>query len=151
MKKRVEVFLEFILWGVLVGIIEDIVVIKILTTEPISFSIIWIVLSVTIPFAFIGEYVIDKINFLNLFEINPKHRRIEVFIEFLIFGVLFGVVEDLVALYFSTGTPITWSIVGVVFIVAIPFAFIGEYLVDRINFIESLRVRKFVFKESIHE
>jgi hypothetical protein len=58
-------------------------------------------------------------------------KQLELFFEFLIFGVIMGVVEDLIAVKLATGEPITMKVVGVVIIVAIPFAAIGELIVDR--------------------
>lgn len=59
-----------------------------------------------------------------------KLKRVEVFLEFLLFGVIMGVVEDVIAIKLSTGEMITWRMIGIITLVAIPFAFIGEYLVD---------------------
>ena len=66
-------------------------------------------------------------------------KRFEVLMEFFIFGLVVGIVEDLIAVKVATGEPITWRIFGIVFLVAIPFAFIGEILVDRIDFVEIWR------------
>ncbi len=55
--------------------------------------------------------------------------------EFLIFGIIIGIVEDLIAIEFATNAKITWRVVGIVFLVAVPFAFLGEVLVDRIDFV----------------
>ena len=60
-----------------------------------------------------------------------KRRHLELFLEFLIFGTAMGVVEDLIAVALSTGEIITWDIVWIVVLVAIPFAIIGELIVDR--------------------
>jgi len=57
----------------------------------------------------------------------------EVFLEFVIFGVAMGIVEDVLAVTLSTGEPITWNIIIIVTAVAIPFAAIGELIVDRIH------------------
>lgn len=62
-----------------------------------------------------------------------EKRRLEVFLEFLIFGVAMGVVEDMIAIVLSTGQTISPQIILVVTLVAIPFAAIGELVVDRIN------------------
>jgi len=62
-------------------------------------------------------------------------RRLEVFLEFLIFGVIMGVVEDLIVVKLSTGEPITWKILGIITLVAIPFAAVGELIVDRIELV----------------
>lgn len=56
------------------------------------------------------------------------------FIEFLFIGVLMGVVEDLIAVKAATSELITWQVVGIVFLVALPFAFISEYVVDHPRF-----------------
>jgi len=61
-------------------------------------------------------------------------RRLEVFIEFLIFGIVMGVVEDLVAVTVVTGAPITMRSVFIITLIAIPFAAVGELIVDRIEF-----------------
>ena len=66
-------------------------------------------------------------------------RRLEVFLEFLIFGVIIGITEDLIVIQFATEARITWSVFLIVFLVSIPFAFLGEVLIDRVNFIEILR------------
>lgn len=66
-------------------------------------------------------------------------RRLEVFIEFLIFGVIMGIVEDLIAVTLSTGEPITWKILVIITLVAIPFAAIGELIVDRMELIPRKR------------
>jgi len=63
-------------------------------------------------------------------------KKVEVFLEFLIFGVIMGVVEDLIAVTLSTGAQITWHVIGVITLVAIPFAAIGELIVDRIELTE---------------
>jgi hypothetical protein len=65
-------------------------------------------------------------------EINWK--KWEVIFEFLIFGIVIGITEDLVAIKFATGEPITLKIIGIVILVAIPFAVLGEIVFDRIDF-----------------
>ncbi len=65
-----------------------------------------------------------------------SHNRLELFLEFLIFGIAMGVTEDLIAVYLITGQPITWRAILIVIAVAIPFAAIGELIVDRIEFLK---------------
>jgi hypothetical protein len=60
-----------------------------------------------------------------------KHKRLEVFFEFLIFGIIMGVAEDLLAIVLSTDAPITWNVIWIVVGVTIPFAVLGELIVDR--------------------
>ncbi|HRZ85470.1 MAG TPA: hypothetical protein P5277_01695 [Candidatus Paceibacterota bacterium] len=146
MKKRVFIFLEFLIWGVLFGIFEDFILIKLASNEYFTFNVLWIVLLVTIPFAFVGEYVVDKINFLKLFNLGKKYTSAEVFFEFLIFGVLLGIIEDLTAFYFAIGNQITFNVVLIATIVSIPFAFVGEFLIDGINFSKSFEIKRIVMK-----
>ncbi|MEF8847216.1 MAG: hypothetical protein V5A57_02215 [Candidatus Paceibacterota bacterium] len=62
-------------------------------------------------------------------------KRLEVFLEFLIFGVAMGVAEDLAVVFFVTDEPFTWKILGIIFLVAVPFAIIGELIVDRTDWL----------------
>jgi hypothetical protein len=55
-------------------------------------------------------------------------------VEFLIIGVVMGTVEDLIAVMFATDSKFSWHILLVVFLVALPFAFISEIIVDHPNF-----------------
>ena len=67
---------------------------------------------------------------------TKKWRRLEVFLEFLIFGVIVGVIEDIIAVKIATGEAITLKIFGTIILIAIPFAFLGEILVDQIDFVK---------------
>ena len=51
-------------------------------------------------------------------------------LEFFIIGVVMGIVEDVIAVAISTGASITWKVILVVTLVAIPFAIISELVVD---------------------
>jgi hypothetical protein len=61
-------------------------------------------------------------------------KKLEVIFEFLIFGILLGITEDLIAIKLATGEPITPKVISVVILIAIPFAIIGEIIFDRIDF-----------------
>jgi len=78
-----------------------------------------------------------------------KHKQLELFLEFLIFGIIMGVIEDLIAVYFATGEPMTWKIIGIVIIVAIPFAAIGELVVDRTKWLKKIKKLVYKFKHII--
>ena len=67
---------------------------------------------------------------------KTKWKRLEVFLEFLIFGIIIGVTEDLIAVEVVADVPITWHVIGIIVLIAIPFALLGEVLVDRIDFVE---------------
>jgi hypothetical protein len=68
-----------------------------------------------------------------------KWKRIEVFAEFLVFGIVVGVIEDIIAIKVVANASITWHTLGVVILIAIPFAVLGEFVVDRIDFVELFR------------
>lgn len=63
--------------------------------------------------------------------VSERTRRT---LEFLVIGIFMGVSEDLLAVWLSTGEPITWSVLWIVIAVAIPFAFISEFVVDHPDF-----------------
>lgn len=67
-----------------------------------------------------------------------KWQKLEIFFEFLVFGIAVGIVEDVITIKLATGEPITWRVIGIIVIVAIPFAVLGEVIFDRINFAEIL-------------
>lgn len=54
-------------------------------------------------------------------------------LEFFIIGLCMGVVEDIIAVAVSTGESITWNVLIVVTLVAIPFAIISELVVDHLK------------------
>lgn len=68
-----------------------------------------------------------------------KWKKAEVILELLIFGIIIGVLEDLIAIKLTTGEMITWRVVGIVLLVAIPFAFVGEVVFDNIDFAKILK------------
>ena len=55
-------------------------------------------------------------------------------LEFLVIGVVFGVVEDLIAIRLASGAETFWDTVAVAFWVAVPFAVFSELVVDHPNF-----------------
>jgi hypothetical protein len=63
-----------------------------------------------------------------------KWRKWEIIFELLIFGILIGIAEDLIAIKVATGQPITLKVIGIVILIAIPFAMLGEIIFDRIDF-----------------
>jgi hypothetical protein len=63
--------------------------------------------------------------------ISARSMRI---MEFLVIGLVMGISEDLLAVWLSTGEPITWSVLGIVIAVALPFAFLSELVVDHPKF-----------------
>lgn len=67
---------------------------------------------------------------------TKAEKRLEVIFEFLVFGIVIGVIEDLIAVTVVSGEAITWKIVGIIVVIAIPFAILGEIVADNIDFIK---------------
>lgn len=61
--------------------------------------------------------------------------------ELLVFGIIIGIVEDIVAIKLATDQPITWNVIGIIVLVAIPFAVLGEVVFDRIDFARIFQAR----------
>lgn len=57
-------------------------------------------------------------------------KRVERFLEFAVIGVVFGTLEDLIAVKLATGETVTLQMIGVVVAVAIPFAAFSELYID---------------------
>lgn len=56
---------------------------------------------------------------------------VERFLEFLMIGVVMGVTEDLIAIRLATDASFDPRVIGIVVLVAIPFAAFSELIVDR--------------------
>lgn len=69
-----------------------------------------------------------------------KRKIIAHLVEFFFIGLLMGVAEDLLAIHFATDAEITLHVFKVAFLVALPFAFISEMVIDFGLF------RRFLFK-----
>jgi len=61
-------------------------------------------------------------------------ERGERLLEFLLVGLAMGISEDLLAVWLVTGETISWSVFGIVFAIALPFAFLSEFIVDHPEF-----------------
>ena len=69
---------------------------------------------------------------------SSKRRLLIRFLEFFVIGVIFGLVEDLVIIKATTGAPITLEMIGIIFLIALPFAVFTEIIVDHPNFWKKL-------------
>lgn len=130
LKKHIKGFLGFLIFGVLLGFIENLIVIDLGTELSITIDVIFVSLGVVIPFAIIGELIIDKVTFFPKTK-NKNLHHLEIFLEFLIFGIVMGVIEDLIVIWILTGGTITLNTVIIVILVTIPFAILSELIVDR--------------------
>lgn len=59
-KQHWERFLEFVVIGVSLGVVEDVIAIKLATGEPITFTTVLVIVGVAIPFAAFSELVVDS-------------------------------------------------------------------------------------------
>ena len=66
-----------------------------------------------------------------MFKVSDRTERL---IEFAVIGLVMGISEDLLAVWIATDAEITWNVIVVVTAVAIPFAFISEFVVDHPQF-----------------
>lgn len=73
-------------------------------------------------------------------------KKAETIIEFLIFGIIIGITEDLMAIKLATHTPITWRIIGIIILIAVPFAVLAEIVFAKLDF-EKIMARLFRKKD----
>ena len=127
--KCFKTFLGFLFFGVILGFVENILVVSLATNLVINLQTILISLCVVIPFAIIGELLVDKIAFFGKTK-SKKIHALEVFLELLFFGILMGVVEDFIIIFFLTGGLITVEMLIIMFLVTLPFSILGEVIID---------------------
>lgn len=70
---------------------------------------------------------------------TKKRLRI---LEFIIIGVLFGLIEDVIAVKAVSDVMIDKRVLLTILLVAIPFAIVSELIVDHPRFWEFLRIRR---------
>jgi len=131
MRKRLEVFLEFLIFGVIIGLVENIIALHFASDVVINFRAVLIAFLVVVPFAGLGELIVDQTRIISRINKIKRFHKLNVFLEFFIFGVVMGVVEDLIVIGLVTGEPITLEVIGIVTLVTLPFAILGELVVDR--------------------
>ena len=136
--KRLKIFLEFLIFGVVFGFVENLIAIYFATVNTIDVRSIVISILVVIPFAAIGELVVDKIQLIPK-TANKLLKHFEIFFEFLVFGVIMGIIEDLIVIGILTGEPITLKMVLIVALVTTPFAVFGEIVVDRCDWLSWIK------------
>lgn len=124
-RKNVLIFLQFLILGLGVGIVEDLIAVTLATDVRISPALVSLIFLVSLPFAILGELIVDRI------DIPFLGGKAELFLEFLSFGVAMGIIEDVIAIKVTTGETITLQIFAIVILVALPFAVFSELIVDR--------------------
>lgn len=63
-RKRLEVFLEFIIFGIILNLVESLLVIALATEHSINLKTVGITTLIVIPFAAVGELIIDKTDWI---------------------------------------------------------------------------------------
>jgi hypothetical protein len=145
--RKIELVVELVIFGVILGVIEDIIIIRLISEHPITWRIFGIILMVTIPFAILGEVVFDTIDFSRYFRrwfgrgrwADLDWKKVERVFELVVFGIILGVIEDLIAVVFATGVAITWQLIAIIIAVTVPFAILGEIVFDHIDLERWLR------------
>ncbi|MEX1997791.1 MAG: hypothetical protein WEA04_03925 [Candidatus Andersenbacteria bacterium] len=66
--------IEFLIVGIAMGVLEDIIAIVIATDAPLDLNIFWVVLAVAIPFAIISEVIVDHPRFWEWI-LPPRNNR----------------------------------------------------------------------------
>ena len=63
-KRRLERFTEFLLVGVFLGVVEDMIAVMLVTGESFSLEMLGIVIMVTVPVAAFSELIVDSDEYL---------------------------------------------------------------------------------------
>lgn len=72
-----------------------------------------------------------------------RRDKLERFTEFLIFGIILGVTEDMIAVMLVTGDNFTLRMLGIVVLVTVPFAAFSELIVDS----DEYRITEWIVKK----
>lgn len=70
--------------------------------------------------------------------ILSKYRISTRLIEFFIVGLVMGITEDVIAIMIATDATLSFEIIIIATLVAIPFAFLSEIIVDHPDFWKKL-------------
>jgi uncharacterized membrane protein YgaE (UPF0421/DUF939 family) len=74
-RRRLERFTEFLLVGVALGVIEDMIAVMLVTGEGFSFEMLGIIVMVTVPFAAFSELIVDSDEYLIIEKIAEKMKE----------------------------------------------------------------------------
>ncbi len=142
LKKSLKIFLGFLIFGIAISVIEDLIAIYYATDYTINARAVYVAILVAIPFAIIGEIIVDRTHLLPKISKNKYIKHLEIFLEFMIFGMVMGVVEDLIAISILTGEIFTINTVLIVTLVTLPFAILGEVFIDRKDWFSFIKTNK---------
>jgi len=142
LKKSLKIFLGFLIFGIAISVIEDLIAIHYATNYAINARAVYVAILVAIPFAVIGEIIVDRTHLLPKISKNKYIKHLEIFLEFMIFGMIMGVVEDLIAISILTGEIFTLNTILIVTLVTFPFAILGEIIIDRKDWFSFIKTNK---------
>jgi hypothetical protein len=78
-------------------------------------------------------------------------ERLKRLLEFFVIGIVFGVTEDVLAVVIATDAEVTLEVIGVVVLIAIPFAILSELVVDHPQFLHfdrlAVRLRRAIVSD----
>lgn len=74
-REKIERFLEFFIVGLVLGVIEDVIAIKLATGAKIDFNIFKIAFLVALPFAIFSELIVDRPNFWKFWRLFPAYKE----------------------------------------------------------------------------
>lgn len=78
------------------------------------------------------------------------HARLKRLLEFFIIGLVFGITEDILAVALATDAELTFDVVAVVVLIAIPFAIFSELIVDHPRFLHLDRLAHWIRVTVLH-
>ena len=68
--------MEFLIIGVFLGLVEDIIAVRAVSNVMIDLKVIWTVLAVAIPFAILSELVVDHPRFWELLRLRRREEEV---------------------------------------------------------------------------
>lgn len=74
-RDKLERFTEFLIFGIVLGVTEDIIAVKLVTGESITLRMVALVVLVTVPFAAFSELIVDSDEYRITEKISEKIRR----------------------------------------------------------------------------
>lgn len=75
-RRRLERFTEFLLVGVVLGVIEDMIAVMLVTGQSFSLEMLAIIVMVTVPFAAFSELIVDSDEYLIIEKILVKMKAL---------------------------------------------------------------------------
>jgi len=75
-RKTMERFMEFLVVGIVMGTIEDLIAVRLVTGEAVDPRTIFIVVGVAIPFAAFSELVVDHEEYTHFQQLADKVKKV---------------------------------------------------------------------------